>query len=43
MAAILHDCYGALDLAFHLLAEHDRRRGGALGAAYLGGMQQQAA
>jgi FkbM family methyltransferase len=35
MAAILHDAYAACDIVFHLLAEHDRRRGGALAARYL--------
>ncbi|MDO9710123.1 FkbM family methyltransferase [Paracraurococcus lichenis] len=39
-AAILHDCYGSFDAAYRLLAEHDRRRGGALAAAYLAGLQQ---
>ena len=27
MAALLHDCYQSIDLAYHLLLEHDRRRG----------------
>jgi len=35
MAAILHDAYAAFDIAFRLLAEHDRRGGGALAGAYL--------
>jgi hypothetical protein len=43
MAALLHDCYGSADVAFRLLAEHDRRSGGALGEAYLGGMQRRMA
>lgn len=38
-AALLHNCYGSHDVAFHLLAEHDRRSGGRLAAAYLGGLQ----
>jgi FkbM family methyltransferase len=33
--AILHDCYGSIDLVLHLLTEHDRRRGGTLGPDYL--------
>ena len=39
MAAILHDAYGAFDIAFRLLAEHDRRSGGARADAYLSGLQ----
>jgi FkbM family methyltransferase len=39
MAAILHDCYGAYDIAFRLVAEHDRRAGAARAAAYLAGLQ----
>jgi FkbM family methyltransferase len=39
MAAILHDAYGAFDIAFRLVAEHDRRHGAALSAAYLAGLQ----
>ena len=39
MAAILHDCYGAYDIAFRLVAEHDRRSGAARAAAYLAGLQ----
>ncbi len=35
MAAILHDCYGSIDVALHLLTEHDKRTGGGLGEAYL--------
>jgi FkbM family methyltransferase len=38
-AAILHDCYGSIDLVLHLLTEHDRRNGGGLGATYLTGLQ----
>lgn len=37
--SILHDCYGSLDLVLHLLGEHDRRTGGALGPAYLSALQ----
>ncbi|BDG75192.1 FkbM family methyltransferase [Roseomonas fluvialis] len=39
MAAILHDCYAAYDIAFRLVAEHDRRRGTAHATAYLAGLQ----
>ena len=39
MAAILHDCYGAFDIVFRLLTEHDRRTGAARAAAYLAGLQ----
>jgi FkbM family methyltransferase len=39
MAAILHDAYGAYDIAFRLLAERDRRGGAADAAAYLAGLQ----
>jgi FkbM family methyltransferase len=39
MAAILHDCYGACDIAFRLVAEHDRRTGAARAASYLAGLQ----
>jgi FkbM family methyltransferase len=39
MAMILHDGYGSLDVAFHLLAEHDRRSGGQLAARYLEGLR----
>lgn len=35
MAAILHDCYRAHDLALRLLLEHDRRAGTAHGPHYL--------
>jgi hypothetical protein len=34
-AAILHDCYGSIDLVLHLLTEADTRAGGALAPAYL--------
>ncbi|MCC6467701.1 MAG: FkbM family methyltransferase [Alphaproteobacteria bacterium] len=34
-AAILHECYKAVDLALHILLEHDRRAGTALGPRYL--------
>lgn len=39
MAALLHDCYAACDIAFRLVAEHDRRQGGSRAAAYLAGLQ----
>ncbi len=42
-AAILHDCYGSIDVAFRLLTEHDRRCGGGLGETYLAGMQRRKA
>ena len=34
-AAILHDCYGSIDVVLHLLAAHDTRTGGVLGGTYL--------
>ena len=37
--AILHACYGSIDLTLRLLAEHDTRTGGALGPRYLAGLQ----
>jgi FkbM family methyltransferase len=37
--AILHDCYGSLDLVLHLLTEHDRRTGGTLSQTYLSRLQ----
>jgi FkbM family methyltransferase len=39
MAAILHDCYAAYDIAFRLLSEHDRRVGATRAADYLVGLQ----
>jgi FkbM family methyltransferase len=39
MAMLLHDCYGSLDIAYRLLAEHDRRRGGDLAGRYLEGLR----
>jgi FkbM family methyltransferase len=39
LAAILHDCYGSFDLAYHLLLEHDQRRETAYAAAYMAGLQ----
>ena len=39
MAMILHDAYGAYDIAFRLVAEHDGRTGGARADAYLMGLQ----
>jgi FkbM family methyltransferase len=38
-AAIVHDCYESIDLAYHLLLEHDRRSGGQLAATYLGNLK----
>lgn len=38
-AALLHDAYGAYDIAFRLLADHDRRSGAALAGAYLASLQ----
>jgi FkbM family methyltransferase len=35
MAAILHDCYRSVDVAHHLLAEHDRRSENTLAQNYL--------
>lgn len=40
MATILHDCYASIDIALHLLTEHDHRCGTNLGSAYLTGLQQ---
>lgn len=42
MAAILHDCYGSVDVVLHLLGEHDRRQTTRLGPAYLGHLQAHA-
>jgi FkbM family methyltransferase len=39
MAAILHDCYGSVDVVLHLLGEHDRRQVTSLGPAYLRHLQ----
>ena len=39
MAAILHEAYGAFDIAFRLVAEHDRRSGASRAEAYLAGLQ----
>lgn len=41
-AMILHECYQSIDLVLRLLAEHDRRTGGALGPRYLAGLQNAA-
>lgn len=38
MAAILHDAYGAYDIAFRLLSERDRRLGTRHAEAYLSGL-----
>ena len=42
MAAILHDCYGSVDVAYHLLREHDRRSGDRLSDAYFAGLRPEA-
>jgi FkbM family methyltransferase len=39
MAAILHDCYGSIDVVLRLLAEHDTRTGSGYGGAYLAALQ----
>jgi FkbM family methyltransferase len=39
MGAILHDCYGSIDLVLKLLSEHDTRTGGSLGQDYLSALQ----
>lgn len=39
MAAILHDAYGAFDIAFRLLAEHDSRSDARRAEAYLSGLR----
>jgi FkbM family methyltransferase len=39
MAAIMHECYQSVDLALHLLTEHDRRTAGDMAARYLSGLQ----
>ena len=39
-AAILHDCYGSIDLVLHLLTEYDARTASALSQAYLSGLQR---
>ena len=38
-AAILHDCYGSIDVVLHLLSEHDRRTSGSLAPSYLAALQ----
>jgi glycerol-3-phosphate O-acyltransferase len=43
MAAVLHDAYDAYDIAFRLLAEHDRRSGAARAGGYLAGLQSRPA
>lgn len=42
MAAILHDCYGSLDLALHLLTEYDRRTGKTVATDYMVGLKRAA-
>ena len=39
MAAILHDCYGSLDVVLRLLTEHDTRTGGRLAETYLSALK----
>ena len=39
MAKILHDCYQAIDLAFNLLTEYDRRNQTGLAGGYLNGLK----
>jgi FkbM family methyltransferase len=39
MATILHECYAAYDIAFRLVAEHDRRTAAGRASAYLDGLQ----
>ncbi len=39
MAAILHDCYGSIDVVLRLLSEHDTRTGGRLGGTYLAALK----
>jgi FkbM family methyltransferase len=39
MAAILHDCYGSIDVVLRLLSEHDTRTGGNLGGTYLSALK----
>lgn len=38
-ATILHDCYGSVDIAMHILVHHDARFSTSLAAAYLAGLQ----
>ena len=42
MAALVHECYQSLDLAFHLLTEHDRRTNRKIAADYLAGLKRAA-
>ena len=37
--AILHDCYGSIDLVLRLLTEFDRRQGGVMAQTYLNGLR----
>jgi len=39
MAAILHDCYGSIDVVLRLISEHDARTGGRLGGTYLSALK----
>jgi len=43
MAVLVHDCYESIDLAYHLLLEHDRRTGGQRAATYLDALKGVAA
>ncbi len=43
MAAILHDCYGSIDVVLRLLTEHDTRTGGRLAPTYLAALTGAAA
>ncbi len=38
-AAIMHDCYGSIDVTLHLLGAHDRRSGGSLSRDYLASLK----
>lgn len=42
LAAILHDCYQALDVAMHVLCKIDEREGSALAQRYLEGLKRTA-
>ena len=42
-AVLVHDCYESIDLAYHLLLEHDRRTGGRRAATYLDALKDAAA
>jgi FkbM family methyltransferase len=42
-AAILHDCYGSVDVAHHMLKHYDSKVGGNVAATYLSGLARKAA